>query len=381
MTAATKSRKSKKPAKPPPPKFVRPESRWKRAWRDYRLILIVGLLYVLGVTAEAVYCHVPFRQFARVGYAILLVFVKCVMLLVWFGVWIFFREFIRGREKGLWRRISAAHNRMSGTARDYFEGDVFAYGCVSVLVLFAIDFFFIQKSLIRRINPYVWDPALAEAEKTVHFGHYPHEWVIPWSDMLGLGTVFDVAYYLWFVMMYLVLGYNLFLDGNLRRRLQFIWGFLLSWVALGSLGATYFSSVGPLFFHDFYPNHLNMYADLVRHFQDKGPHDFFIAYNSRTLLLGWSRNEQLVNINALSAMPSMHIAVAWLAVLYARGLSRRWFAAACVFCALIFLGTIYFGFHYALDSYVSIAAVTLVWWITGRLLKRRYPEEVELRRT
>jgi hypothetical protein len=357
------------------------KSRWKSAFHDYRLLLLAGLVYVFIVTLEAVVCGISLGQYATVCLAILVVLIKCIMLLVAFGVWAFLRAFFRrGAGKGLTARLRRANAEFSRLSSAYLDGEVFAYGMVGMVTLFAIDFFFIQKSLLRHVSPYAWDPLFATVDKALHFGHYPHEAVIAFSDALSLGRAFDIAYYLWFVMMYLVLGYNLFLDTDLKRRLRVMWVFLLSWVLLGSLAATIFASTGPLFYAEFYPDAGDPYASLLAHFDAKGPGTFPIAWRTRDLLIGWTRSDKLINLNALSAMPSLHMAIAWLAVLYARSISRAWFAIAAVFAALIFLGTIYFGFHYAIDSYVSIAAVTLMWLITGKLLdlRHRRPQRLAL---
>ncbi|TIN21837.1 MAG: hypothetical protein E5Y31_19780 [Mesorhizobium sp.] len=37
-----------------------------------------------------------------------------------------------------------------------------------------------------------------------------------------------------------------------------------------------------------------------------------------------------------------------------------------MYVALILFGSVYSGWHYAIDGYVSIALVILIWWITGK---------------
>jgi len=294
---------------------------------------------------------------------------KCVLLLVGMGAWVFISAFFKSKGD-----IKKARKKFSSVYSDFIDGEVFSYACLGVPVLFFIDFFFIQKSLIQFINFYNWDPVFAAWDKLVHFGHYPHEFLLwAFKDTPAAGFTFDVFYYFWFVVLYLGVGYNLFLDTDRKRRLRFYWVFFLTWTIIGSALATWWSSVGPLFYHNFYPKLANPYAALVTHFDTQGPEAFRIAHRSRELLLHWATNGNKVNINALSAMPSMHVAIAWLMVLYAWNISRGWMIAALVFCTAILTGSVYFGFHYAVDGYVSIALVSLMWWGAGKLIPEGKP--------
>jgi hypothetical protein len=352
--------------------------RFGNAWREYKPLYIAAMIYVLAILGETVIFAVPFDQFMRVGWAMLLVTFKCLLLLAAMAGWVFMHRFVMA--KGSFEeRGDNAKAHFQTTARAYVKSELFAYACVGLPILYAINFFFIQKSLIAFANPYSWDPVFAAWDKLLHFGRYPHEWVIPAADSLNLhiSTYFDLVYYVWFVILYIGLSFNLFLDRQRHRRLRFYWVFFLSWAIIGSLMALGFSSVGPLFYHDFYPVLANPYAGLVAHFTEHGPKDFPIANYSRSLLLHWASNGKMVNVNALSAMPSLHVAIAWLMVLYAWQIGRAWFTAALAFCVSIFLASVYFGFHYAVDGYVSVATVSLLWWGVGRALDRQYPPDTK----
>lgn len=188
--------------------------------------------------------------------------------------------------------------------------------------------------------------------------------------MLGAGRVLDAAYAFWLLIMLFVTGYTMFVETDLYRRLRFLWTYLLSWILLGTVGATVFSSVGPIFFHDFYPQLPDIYADIPRNLDAMNSEGFMFAAKTRLLLLGWAQNDRIFDPNALSAMPSMHLAVSWIMVLYARSLGRRPLMLAVPFFALMYLGSIYLGFHYAVDAYVSVAVTSLIWWIAGKRLAR-----------
>jgi membrane-associated phospholipid phosphatase len=134
----------------------------------------------------------------------------------------------------------------------------------------------------------------------------------------------------------------------------------------------YFSSSGPLFYHSFFPDKPDPYAGFVNFIRDYGPGDFPLAYAGGVHLLAWTRSTDMININAVAAFPSLHLAIAWLATLYGFNIDRRLGWVGVVFCVLIYLATILSGFHYAIDGYVSLAVVSLMWHLAGKLLDRRH---------
>jgi hypothetical protein len=67
----------------------------------------------------------------------------------------------------------------------------------------------------------------------------------------------------------------------------------------------------------------------------------------------------------ISAMPSMHVAVAVLYMLAARG---TWLLVpSCIFAAVIFVGSVHSGYHYAVDGVVAALIALLCWRGAERL--------------
>jgi hypothetical protein len=67
-------------------------------------------------------------------------------------------------------------------------------------------------------------------------------------------------------------------------------------------------------------------------------------------------------------MPSVHVGIgAWVGF----GLWRtRLRIAGLLFAILTLLGSVRLGWHYAIDGYVSIAIVAVLWWLVGRFAVR-----------
>lgn len=347
------------------------------ARRRHRWIIGAAGLYALMVAAEIVYCRAPFEEVFRVFKFVYGIFMKSIMLLGVMGLVYYVRCFFKPltRGLGLHARGAQAMERLEKATDRYFASEVFAHGCMGLVVLSAVMMFFFAKSLLPAVHGYSWDPALSKLDYALHFGHYPHALVAPIVEALHLPRVLDDAYLLWFLMMYAVCGFNVFGDRDLKRRLQFLWTFLLSWVICGTVMATLFSSVGPMFYHHFYPLQDNPYAALSAYISHNGARDFPLVYHTRDMLLEWATNGKLINPNAISAFPSLHVGIAWLAVLYARRIGWKCFALALVFWLSIFIGSIFFGFHYAVDDYASMLVITAMWWGVGRGLDKAYPAD------
>ena len=70
----------------------------------------------------------------------------------------------------------------------------------------------------------------------------------------------------------------------------------------------------------------------------------------------------------ISAMPSMHLGACSIYVIAAW--RSRWIIPALLFWAIIFIGSVHFGFHYAVDGIVAAMIAGLCWWGAGKLYRR-----------
>jgi membrane-associated phospholipid phosphatase len=96
--------------------------------------------------------------------------------------------------------------------------------------------------------------------------------------------------------------------------------------------------------------------------------DNLVVISQRYLAAGMNVRIALKG-GGISAMPSMHIATATICVLAARG--TRWFWLALLFLLMTFFGSVYLGFHYAVDTPVAAVVALLCWMITGELYATR----------
>ena len=300
-----------------------------------------------------------------------------LMLLIFFAIvfFYFYAAAIIGnmRQGAGLKGVEVRFNKNIGA---FLTRDRLLLGFVGLIPLILINFIIsFGKSMIPVLNPYNWDPVLVNLDHVLHFGHYPHEFIMPVIEKFHLSAFLNYIYLLWFFMLFASNSYALFCDNDQGRRMRYLWTFVLMWTVMGVILATLFASVGPLYFHHFYPTLNDPYTKLMAHLN--AVHESGVNLNvirALPVLLEMVENDKILNLNGISAMPSMHVAMAWLMVLYAFAV-RRWAGfCALVYFILILAGSIYLSWHYAVDGYASVILVSVIWWMTGKFYNRDVKE-------
>ena len=161
-----------------------------------------------------------------------------------------------------------------------------------------------------------------------------------------------------------------------RFQLRGVVALFTSWVFLGNILAVAFSSVGPCFYFEFYGD--RTFLPLMERLQSYTDGFGLRATQAMQFLLQTSGKEAWGA--GISAMPSLHVAMATLFVLFCRHrFNAIWpTVLASIFLMLILVGSVHLGWHYAVDGIVSIIVAPLIWWASGRFVD--WAEARELRR-
>ncbi len=239
----------------------------------------------------------------------------------------------------------------------------------------AIVVFVKMKVLIPVINPFTIDPALSDLDKWLHFGVYPWQWLEPITHHPVVTWILHRNYYFWFPVIYVTYVWQAATRRDPVLRLQFLLAFVASWIVVGTLMATVMSSAGPIYYDRVAADQPQVYAGAMAYLNDVHASwplhmmeikerlwDSYIGVGDSTFIRG------------ISAMPSMHVALSVLLILFGWRKGPIVGMAYTVFGILIGIGSVHLLWHYAIDGYVSIAAVIPIWWVCGVIARRTISE-------
>ena len=234
-------------------------------------------------------------------------------------------------------------------------------------VAFGLAAFTTFKLAIPDLVPFHADPWLADADAFLHGGWNPGELArltLPDWVQYPLATLYGIVWFLhWFGIMALA---ALGPDRALAQR--YFSSMAATVLLLGTVTATALSSVGPVFYERIYGD--GRFAGLMAEIA-RAPAGDQIAGVAEYLFANYERGGQVMG-GGISAMPSMHLAVATLSALLLGRLSRAAGVLGWAYVAIILVGSVYLGWHYAIDGYVSILAVAAIWWVAGSVSNRAF---------
>lgn len=242
---------------------------------------------------------------------------------------------------------------------------------VGILIVFLLlapfmDVFVGFKRAIPEFQPFAWDPALRQLDRFLHLGHDPWEILQPLVGYPFATAALDFLYYLWFPIMAMVLLCVAWAP-NREFRGQFLLTFFSLWIVLGTFMATAFSSAGPVYYGRV-TGLMDPYLPLMEYlYRVDSVHPLTSLDVQAHLWSGYSSGAAH-SIEGIAAMPSLHVALPVLYALAAWKLDRRLGILFGTYALLILLGSVHLGWHYAVDGYVTLLLVPIVWWLCGKVL-------------
>ena len=240
--------------------------------------------------------------------------------------------------------------------------------------------FSLVKALIPAVQPFHLDPFFYQLDRAIHFGQDPWTLLQP---LLGYPIVtygINLLYALWLFIIYFAILQQITTLRDRRFRLQFLLAMVLAWTLLGGVGATLLSSAGPCYYAlvvggaDPYAAQMVYLRETVQntHISIFGLDKKLdlIAVTVQDLLWSYYQANDFGFGRGISAAPSMHVASTWLVARLAQSYGRRLAILGWSFFAVILVGSVHLGWHYAVDGYIAIAGAWALWRITGWWLDR-----------
>ena len=239
-----------------------------------------------------------------------------------------------------------------------------------VAIPFVLNTFGDWKLAIPRLRPFSWDARLAEIDRALHFGHDPWRLLQPLVGHPMVTWWLDYAYFLWFPVTAFALIWQA-CSGNRMQRAHYLLAYVLLHPVLGTAAALYFSSAGPCYYR-LVAAGPDPFAGLLAYLGGVNAVTPLFAMNGQWALWRNYVTTSGIDFLGISAMPSLHIAVATLVTLAAWRTNRAAGWAFGMFTGLILIGSIHLGWHYAVDGYAAIVGTVIVWWASGVLLRRYF---------
>lgn len=255
---------------------------------------------------------------------------------------------------------------------------VFWLAVACLITGLTFPFFTTFKELVLPARGFLWDRAFAHLDRLIA-GVPP--WWLTHRFFGGVeGTrLFDLAYRFWLPFMFgmPMVSAVLFTDPRLRLRILGTW--TLSWIVIGTLGGWVFASAGPCFYNVYagsspdYANLLRQLAEAGRQAAAQGHEIASLQYQSG--LLQTYRTHDFAPGGGISAMPSMHVAMAALLTIVGFRIQRWLGMAFAAFGVTVWLATIHFGWHYMIDGPVGVLMMASIWLLTKPAAALAYPAE------
>jgi hypothetical protein len=256
--------------------------------------------------------------------------------------------------------VSYARQGEPRPARRLFADFPRCYGFVLGTVLIAVQMAVLTwtKIMLPLARPFWADPLLAGIDHAI-FRTDP--WRIANALFGWAAPTIDGAYVTWMLVKFASLGVVLAMPESRRKSQALLSYFLI--LACTALGQYLLSSAGPVF-----------YARLG--FGDRFaalPIKPWVQVASSYIWRDYLRAGGDVG-TGISAMPSLHVAIALWFALVVRAYAPRMAGIGYLYFALILIGSVLLGWHYAVDGMAAIAIALVSWRVAGALpFARRKP--------
>jgi hypothetical protein len=259
--------------------------------------------------------------------------------------------------------------RSSGSGR----GSVLTFGrltallLASVLVPLCLGVYASWKWAIPRLHPFAWDPKLHDVDYHLHGGTLPWQLLQPVLGFPVVTLALDRLYALWIPLSAVVLVWQAFRSRTFSRA-HFFLTYVTVYVVLGTVLAIALSSAGPCYY-GLLTGDDKPYGALMSYLQSVSTKTPLLAVEGQAVLWQLYREHRDLPFLSISAMPSVHVAIAVLFALAGWEANRVVGLALTLYALVVLVGSVHLGWHYAVDGYFAAIATAVIWIVTGLALQ------------
>ncbi|NQX94662.1 MAG: phosphatase PAP2 family protein [Erythrobacter sp.] len=239
------------------------------------------------------------------------------------------------------------------------RANIAAGGPMLAVAIVLLPFFSKMKAAIPLFNDYTWDGSFVAWDRTIFSGYDAWEVLQPFLGFPVVTAFLALLYQLWFLLLYPGVLFFAFarIDHSVRR--QFFLSYVLSWTLIGGLMATWLASVGPCFVGPLLGD--PRFDEQMAYLNAANEQIPIMTLSVQEMLLEWFAADANGLGSGITAMPSMHCAIAFLYWIAMRRISARWGMLFGIFFFTTWVSSVHLAYHYAVDGLVSLIAVAAIW--------------------
>jgi hypothetical protein len=277
-------------------------------------------------------------------------------------------ELVRSGRRSRWQERPAAALLAALNAR-WKQDRLFSALWPIALFLLLVPSFNAFKQRILPHAGFRFDAELAGADRFL-FGTDPGMLLHRMIGSPATTGFFDAVYHSWFVPTTLGLCFIGFCAGT-RTRAQYMLSYIGVWLFLGAFLAFLVPAAGPAFYAAVAdPMGAAPFVAVHQQLELAGKTQFLTSLGNQAYLLANLDAPALVVGGGISAIPSVHNAMAVLFALVSFRAHRLLGIAMSLFALLIWVASVYLNWHYAVDGIAGAAGAILVWFASGKIVDR-----------
>ena len=236
------------------------------------------------------------------------------------------------------------------------------------LVQILVGSFGVLKMLMQTVRPFAWDDTFASMDRALFLGHQPWEITHALFGSPIATHLIDSIYTAWIGLLFTtVLFFALFASRAVRA--QFFLAFSATWLLVGVIAAYAFASAGPCYAALIGAASATDFSPLMQRLHVIDAQHPLIALHLQSILWNARIEHHYALGMGISAMPSMHNAIALLYLLAVQSMGRAVRTVCLVFTAIVLVGSVHLGWHYAVDGLLAYALAALTWRGAGAYLR------------
>ncbi len=228
------------------------------------------------------------------------------------------------------------------------------------------------KQMVLSTQSFSWDKTYIAWDRALLFGN--DGWQVTHAVFAHpiFTYIIDKFYHAWFFPMALGVIFCAWVGKEqFHLRTQYMLTYLMVWIGLGSVAAFLVPGAGPAFVPHVLPSESASFAQMLATLQAK---QLAVGKPISALLFQdglWNLQlaKDLAVGGGISAMPSVHNAIAILFALAAWRINPKFGVVMAGYAVLIWIGSIHLGWHYAVDGLIAAILTLGLWNAAGHLAK------------